>query len=427
MKLISKKKRLLKNTIYLYVLTFSTQILNLITIPYQTRVLGPEIYGTVGFAISIMSYVQLILDFGFILSATESVANCKGNKEKISTIFSIVTVYKAFCGILLFLILFLICKSVSTLSNQINLIMLYGIAYWINSFLPDYIYRGIEKMGKITIRTLFVKIFFTCMIFLFLKEKNDYLILPLLLIFGNLLSVFYSWFDIYRSYNIKFIKFSVIELIGVVKKSLPFFCSRIASTFYQAMNTLILGYFWNGKPVVGYYSSADKLVSLSKSFSSPIADSLYPYMIKNKDFNLIKKVMILFMPIIFILSVFCFIFAEPICVFLFGANFRNTASILRCLLPIIIVILPSYILCFPVLNPLGLSKYANLSNIIGAFIQVIIILFLIIFDMLNVYTICIASSITEVTVFAYRLYIVVNRKTFIERIKKNEKNYQNFG
>lgn len=65
--------RLLKNTIYLYVLSFSTQLLYLITIPYQTRVLGAQNYGYIGFAVSLMSYVQLILDFGFILSGTESV------------------------------------------------------------------------------------------------------------------------------------------------------------------------------------------------------------------------------------------------------------------------------------------------------------------------------------------------------------------
>lgn len=52
--------RLLKNTIYLYVLSFSTQLLYLITIPYQTRVLGAQNYGYIGFAVSLMSYVQLI-------------------------------------------------------------------------------------------------------------------------------------------------------------------------------------------------------------------------------------------------------------------------------------------------------------------------------------------------------------------------------
>ena len=75
------KSKLLKNTIYLYLLTFSSQLLNLITIPYQTRVFGPEIYGMVGFAISIMSYIQLVLDFGFILSGTESVSSHENNRE----------------------------------------------------------------------------------------------------------------------------------------------------------------------------------------------------------------------------------------------------------------------------------------------------------------------------------------------------------
>ena len=66
----TNKKVLLKNTVMLYILQFSAYFFSFITTPYQTRIMGPEIYGKIGYATAMMVYFQLFLDFGFILSST---------------------------------------------------------------------------------------------------------------------------------------------------------------------------------------------------------------------------------------------------------------------------------------------------------------------------------------------------------------------
>ena len=81
MKLSTTNKRLLSNTGFLYLMTISVQILNLLTIPYLTRVLGPAVYGRIGLAQGYMSYVQIILDFGFILSATQMISEHSNDKK----------------------------------------------------------------------------------------------------------------------------------------------------------------------------------------------------------------------------------------------------------------------------------------------------------------------------------------------------------
>lgn len=408
------KSKLLKNTIYLYLLTFSSQLLNLITIPYQTRVFGPEIYGMVGFAISIMSYIQLVLDFGFILSGTESVSSHENNREYLSEIFSIITFYKIICGIFLIIILFILCQIIPSFKHVSLLILLYSIAYWVNALLPDYIYRGLEQMRYITLRTVLVKLIFTVLIFVFIHNDSDYILLPILLLVGNIIAVFISWINIYKEFGIRYKKFSFINFKHEILKSLPFFCSRIASTAYQATNTLILGMYFSGQKVVGYYTSADKIVSISKSVSSPIADSLYPYMLKNKNYTLIKKILLIYLGFAVLLAPIVFIFAEKISVILFGVGYESVGNIVRCLLPTLLVIFPTYIICFPVLNPLGLSNYANMSNIFGAVLQILLLLLLILFNQINIYTICISSSITETSVFVFRLVIWIKNRQLIK-------------
>ena len=90
----SNKKLLLKNTVMLYLLRFSTYFFSFITVPYQTRIMGKEIYGKIGLATALMVYFQLFLDFGFLLSGTEDVAKNKEDKQAICEIFSSITFLK---------------------------------------------------------------------------------------------------------------------------------------------------------------------------------------------------------------------------------------------------------------------------------------------------------------------------------------------
>jgi PST family polysaccharide transporter len=112
------------------------------------------------------------------------------------------------------------------------------------------------------------------------------------------------------------------------------------------------------------------------------------------------------MPIILVGAVVLFVFAEPICIVLFGGEYAATGNILRYLIPIMVVILPTYVLCFPVMVPLGLARHANLSNVIGMCVQIVGLVSLALMHQLNVYSLCLLSSFTEVTVFMYRAMIV---------------------
>lgn len=403
----NKHSSLAKNTFFLYVLTFSNQILGLFTIPYLTRIFGPSIYGELGMALSLMTYIQIILDFGFILSATELIAVNRDNRTICSTVFSTVIFIKIILILISALVFLCICMLIPSWRTKIVLYALFYFAYAINSLLPDFVYRGMEQMKTITIRTVFIKILFTVLVFILIKDKNDLLKYPIILGIGNLGAVIYSVCHVRRTYDIHMIRPEKKYVSILCSRTIPFFVSRIASTFYQAATTIILGSIYVGQDIVGFYSSADKLMSLTKSVSSPVADSLYPYMVKNKDYKLIKIVLMTVIPIITIIGIFSFIFAEKICIFLFGTEYGAAKNILRCMIPAMIVIFPTYILSFPVLVPMGLSKKANMSNIIGAVVQSFFLIALFCSSNINAYSIIICGSISEIIVFLYRLVIVL--------------------
>ena len=79
-------RKLISNAVFLYLMTTSIQILNLLTVPYLSRVLGPTEYGQIGLALGYMAYVQIILDFGFTLYATKKISEKKPTNVKLSTL-----------------------------------------------------------------------------------------------------------------------------------------------------------------------------------------------------------------------------------------------------------------------------------------------------------------------------------------------------
>lgn len=397
-----KNSKLLLNTFFLYLMTFSNQLINLVTIPYQTRVLGPVIYGKISVATSLMMYVQLIMDFGFLLSATEKVARNRDDTDYNSRLFSAVTIVKLMLGVAAGVMLYTVCGVIEALRTDRTLYMLYYLAYVVNALLPDFIYRGREEMRTVTVRTVLIRVFFASLMLIFVRKSSDYLKLPILLFTGNLMAVVFSFWHVEKTFGVSLRMPDRKFLMQTVRDTVPFFVSRIAITFYQALNAVILGVKYPGQAVIGYYGSADKLLGIAKSVSSPVADSLYPHMVRKKDYSIIRKLLMVAMPVIFVGAAVVFWQAEWICTLLFGAEYAQAGNILRCLLPAMIVTFPTYILSFPTLNPIGLSRYANLSNVIGCVIMLLLLGVLFLFDGINVYSLCIASSISEVSVCLFR-------------------------
>lgn len=403
-------KKLAKNTGFLYLLSLSSQIVNLALIPFQTRVLGTEAYGVIASAVAMSAIIVVILDFGFILSATEKVVKLVGNNKELSLILGNVALAKAFLSIAVGIVLLPIVCCVELFFNNKVLFILYYFAYVVNAFLPDFFYRGHEDMRVITLRTIAIKIVSSLPVFVLLRGPEDMWVVPALLLLGNLLAVVFSYLDIRKRYGITKIRGRCVDAFFLLKASIGFFVSRFASVFYQSMNAVLLGITFPGQTVVGCYGAAEKFLSLARIMSSPVADSLYPYMVRAKNYRLCVALLVGSAPLIIIIGLFAWVFAEPLCLFCFGEGYKEAASIFRCLMPAIMVIFPTYILCFPMLVPMGLAHYANRSNVIGAIVQIALLIFLYVSNSFSVQALCVAASTSEVTVFAYRLWAVWSHK-----------------
>lgn len=406
-KLNTGRGTLLKNTLMLELLQVSTYVLALAAVPYETRVLGPEMYGVLGAATAIMVYFQLVVDFGFLLSATEDAASHREDKAYLRRMLTAVTCSKLLLAVVSAGLLLGLCSIIPQWREKTGLYFLFFLATVCSSMMPDYMYRGLENMTAITVRTVAIRAFFTGAIFFVLKKPEDIWVVPVLNIIGNGAAMVAAYADLGRRFGITLTKISRKETGAVLKRSATFFLSRIASTAYTALNTIILDLISAGGGATGFYTASDKLITTGKNVLSPISDSLYPYMARNKDFKLVKKMLVTFLPVITVFCAVCFIWAEPLCILVFGPEYGPAGQVLRALLPVGIITLPNYVLGFPTLGAMGLSKHANYSVIFGSVLHLCNLLMLWFTGHMNMVTLAALVSVAEFSILVFRIVVIV--------------------
>lgn len=402
-KTLGGKAGLAKNTFMLYLLTFSSYFFGLVTVPYLTRVLGPGVYGEIGVAAAFATFMQLIFDFGFILSATADVTKKRGNAFELSSLMTSITI----CKLILIGASSVVCLLVAGLwadaELDLPLYALYFAYVAVNSLLPDYLYRGLEQMEKITIRTVFIKVLFICCIFVFVRGEAQYLLVPVFYLLGSAAALAASFVDVWRSYRVRFVPVSLGTVRGDFLESCPFFVSRFMLNAYTTVNTMLLGALYPGSELIGFYSANEKIITAGKGAITPISDSLYPHMVRTKDFRLLKRLIPVGEAVILAGCAVVFVCAEDVCALFFGESYRAAGDVLRCMLPLLPIVFPSYVIGYPGLTPLGLQNVANTSVMFGACCQIAGLVIGYLLGMLSVNYVALLTCLTEFFVLSIRL------------------------
>jgi PST family polysaccharide transporter len=397
----SAEKRLLSNTIFLYIMQISGYVFPFLTFPYLTRVLGPDKYGVVVFSNAVMVYFQILIDFGFITSATNSCSIHRDNKQKLAHITTGIIQAKLLLTFLGAVILLLCCFYVPNFRDKKVFFWLSYTGIALTVFLPDYLFRGIEQMSVITYRVLFSKLVYTGLIFSLIHNDRDYLKIPVAVIAGNVIAVLLTWHKIIRELRMKFVPVSLKETLHYLHESSMFFFARIAVSMYQSLNIVILGFRFSSGDIA-QYGAATTLISSGRGLLSPISDSIYPYMVTQKNYRLVKRIILTLEPVICLGCAGLFLFAKPFVVLLCGEQYAGSAPVFQAMLPLVVISLPIYLFGYPVFGALRKIHIANISVIIGSLVHISGLLLLSYIGYLNFISAALLTFCTEFTVFIVR-------------------------
>jgi polysaccharide transporter, PST family len=404
------KKRLLSNFFSLSVLQAFTYILPLLTLPYLVRVLGVDKFGLVMFAQAFIMFFNILVDYGFNLSATREVSIHRDNKEKITEIFSSVMTIKFLLIGVSFLLMSIIVFSFEKFSNDWELYYLSFLLVIGNAMFPIWYFQGMERMKYITIVNITSKFIFTIAIFVFIQDEVDYIMIPLLNGLGFIVGGLISLWIVYKEFNQSFVfqKYNTLKIH--FKDSSQFFLSRVSVTIYTSANAFVLGLLTNNT-MVGYYTIAEKLYMAMQSLYAPIAQALYPYVAKERNIKLFKKIFYSAVIINIIGVIFLYFFGEYIFGLLFTQEIGSESiKVFNILLMANLIVVPSILMGYPFLGALGFSKYANGSVIYGSLVHLVGLAILSITDNITIFNVAFMIIVTELVVLGLRIFWIKDNK-----------------
>jgi polysaccharide transporter, PST family len=285
-------KKLLSNFVALLSMQGLNYILPLLTMPYLFRVLGAEKFGLVAFALSTIMFLNVLVEYGFNLSATRDISTHSKEKKKLIEIYSTVLSVKFILFIVSFFILTMLIVFFDKFSTEYELFYLTFLVVIGNALFPVWFFQGIEEMKYISYLNIFAKLFFTVGIFIFVNDSSDYLYPPLLNGIGIIFIGICSIYFIKERYQIAFEYQSSSKIKQAFKDGWNIFLTELMPNMYNNFSTFFLG-FMTTMENVGLYALAVNIIDVFNRFIYIMRNVTYPYLNKNfTKFNKISTIII---------------------------------------------------------------------------------------------------------------------------------------
>ncbi len=412
-----EKKSLSANAIFNIGYRLLNAFFPLISITYVSRVLMPSGVGTVSYAQNIVSYFITFATLGMPLYGTREIARVRDDLDKRKKLFSelfIVNFITTICCISIYLLLII---NIPSFYMQSKLYLACGLTIFFNLINVDWFYQGQEEYVYIALRNLITKLIALVLLFIFVKDRDDYIIYALissLALGGNY---------IFNIFNIrKYIKFNIKD-ISLKKHWKPVFILGICvitMDLYNKIDITMLG-IWSTDTHIGYYNNAQKVVMLGITLCTAISAVFLPrlsyYFISDK--KAYNQIISNGLDVILFISLPCFIgiiqVAHNLIPLLFGESFIPAIATTKILAISIFLKSVFDILCYQVIITSGQDKKFIIPYLLATGINIVLNFFLI--PSISQNGAAIATVISEVLVNILLLFTVLK----IIRIRFNIK------
>lgn len=395
--------QVVKNYLYNAFYQIFILLIPLITTPYLARVLGPTGVGINAFTNSNIQYFILFGSVGVNLYGNRQVAFVRDNRERLTQTFyeiflmRILTIVVAYVAFLVFL----------SLTNQYHFYYLaQSVSVIAAAFDISWFFMGIENFRVTVIRNFVVKIVTLICIFSFVKSSTDLtayiLILSLSLLIGNM-----TLFPNLKNYIGK-IQFQKLHIWQHIRPSVALFIPQIATQVYLVVNKTMLGSMTSVQ-ASGYFDQSDKMIKIVLAVVTATGTVMLPHVAnafmkgeieKTKEFlyNSFTFVTILSIPMMFGIMVLSRKFVP----LFFTTKFNSVIPLMIVESVVILLIAWSNVLGTQYLLPTNQNKKFTASVVLGAVINIVINIPLIL--VLGALGATIATVVSEFSVTAYQLY-----------------------
>ena len=133
------------NVLMNMILTSSSLLFPLITVPYVSRVLSTYGTGAVAFAQSVVTYFSLVALLGISSYGVKACAQVRDDAAELSQTVKELLIILTCSTTLVFAVYLLCIFLVPKMYAQKELFLLFGVALWLASFGVEWLYQALEQ------------------------------------------------------------------------------------------------------------------------------------------------------------------------------------------------------------------------------------------------------------------------------------------
>lgn len=364
---------LFRDTFFLLLTQIAKYILPLTTIPYLARILGPEVWGLILFTQSFSQWLQILLEYGFGLSATRDISRHRDNKDEIADV--VAGVLSATCLLIAtsFFLSITLGLSIPILSKHWNYTILAWMLAVFQSISPFWYFQGTERLQIPATLDIVVRLVSTIATFMFVQNGDD---AWKILVFQGASSLIVSVVLICWMYKeIPWRSPRIYLAISGLKSGFSIFIFRGSVSLYTVANTLILGFLMPAS-MIAFFAGAEKISKSLFGLLVPMSQAVFPrisYLLTNNVNSALRllKISLFVMVGTSILLMLFLIWTAPILVhFILGDQFKPAIPLIRILSLLLPLIALSTVLGVQWMLPLGFDRAFSLITISAGFVNI---------------------------------------------------------
>lgn len=402
----SSNKTFAKNTFFLYIMTGAKFVLPLIITACLTRRLGPDAYGVISYLTPVMGYFILLLDFGFNFSATKKIAQHRADPVLIEKTIAAVYTAKILLVLAGFLPLMLLLLCIDLLRQYVLLTVLYYLSTAAQIFIPDFLYRGLEKMEGVTIRYILAKLITAVLIFLAVRDDGGLILVPLAYLIGTVAAALHTNHHMVKKLGYRVALGGLREAAAELRESGIYFVSTFASTALSVTSTFVMGIVGMPTAQIAYWGVAFQVVQAVQAMYDPITTSIYPHVAGKRDHKFVLLITLCLLPLVAAGCVLLYCLAGLAVKIIAGSAYLAAVPVLQALTPMLLFSFVAQMLGFPLLGALGRERQASFTTLVAAGAQILGLVGLALSHHFTLLSLALLRNVTELIFMILRIYFV---------------------
>lgn len=408
-------KIIFKNFSYLSLLRLFNILSQYILISFLVRTLGSEKYGVFVWALSIIQYLIVVVNFGFNTYAAKYIPENAENPSKLNKIFSAILSVKLFLFLMSSIIFIsLIFTFPAFKENYQLLLILLGLGLGEVIF-PIWLFQGKERL-EIPTKIVFVfKLLLVLGTIAFIIDPSHLYRYAYFLTISQLLIGLTGLLFALSKLQIRFEAFNLSFLKNIISEAFIFFIGGIFGKTFNFAAIFLIGLYFSMKDVASFDISFKILAAIQLPFET-LSMVIFPTITRTQNRILNQK----FVFYSFVISLFLWALtywqADFLISLLGGEDLLAYSSLLQTLSVLIPIVVLTYFLGTNTLVAFGYQNQFNYSFIFSSIIYILILLYLWRNELLTFELIVYSRILVELLMVCYRLFIAIKYKLiFISR------------